>query len=365
MSISDMGSISCALMVVILVDCLADFVYAVVINSGGQRVYSVDFYSPAIKFISFCLVTTLMWFNKKRGQRSSGLIFLFWFIYSLCGVVQLRTMLRQTLQHNALPDPMFLSISYLVFYIATVLSLLLNCFAEPEPKFSEYPKVERLCPEKASSFPSKLTFNWFSALAWKGYKTPLEPNHLWHMNFEDTAQEVVPKFDKYWDALVLKKSNAGPKASYMKRSGSVDFVGNSTGLQRSRNRPASILMPLCKAFGGTFLFGSFLKLIQDLLTFVSPQILKLLIGFTSSQDSMWKGYFYAVLLAATATCQTLLLSQYFYRMSLVGLRIRTALISSIYRKVSLNNKMSKHSNIKQNETDVKCIFKTGVSNLLI
>lgn len=35
----------------------------------------------------------------------------------------------------------------------------------------------------------------------------------------------------------------------------------------------------------------------------------------------------------TATLQTLILSQYFHRMYLVGMRVRTALTSAIYRKV--------------------------------
>jgi len=36
----------------------------------------------------------------------------------------------------------------------------------------------------------------------------------------------------------------------------------------------SILSVLCKSFGNTFLFGSFLKLIVDCLIFVSPQVLR-------------------------------------------------------------------------------------------
>ena len=47
---------------------------------------------------------------------------------------------------------------------------------------------------------------------------------------------------------------------------------------------------------------------------------------------MWKGYFYAILLFITALLQTIVLSQYFNRMFLVGLRMRTALIAAIYRK---------------------------------
>jgi len=43
---------------------------------------------------------------------------------------------------------------------------------------------------------------------------------------------------------------------------------------KSDKNQASILPILCKVFGPTFLFGAFLKLINDLMTFVSPQILK-------------------------------------------------------------------------------------------
>lgn len=37
---------------------------------------------------------------------------------------------------------------------------------------------------------------------------------------------------------------------------------------------ASILPGLIKSFGSTFMFGAFLKLVNDALTFASPQILK-------------------------------------------------------------------------------------------
>lgn len=67
--------------------------------------------------------------------------------------------------------------------------------------------------------------------------------------------------------------------------------------------------------------------------FLSFTLFRVLIDFVKEKNEpMWKGYFYAVLLLLTATIQTLVLSQYFHRMFLVGLRIRTALIAAIYRK---------------------------------
>lgn len=58
------------------------------------------------------------------------------------------------------------------------------------------------------------------------------------------------------------------KASFRKASGQVDFNNGR------KKKVASILPPICKAFGATFLFGAFLKLFQDIMTFISPQLLK-------------------------------------------------------------------------------------------
>jgi len=59
-----------------------------------------------------------------------------------------------------------------------------------------------------------------------------------------------------------------------------------------------------------------------------------LISFVgNSTEPLWRGYFYIFLLMMTAMLQTIILSQYFHRMFLVGMRVRTALTSAIYRKV--------------------------------
>ena len=65
-------------------------------------------------------------------------------------------------------------------------------------------------------------------------------------------------------------SMPSPQATFRKTSGNVDFANG----KRSKKCQASILPAICKAFGPTFLFGSILKLVNDVLTFVSPQILR-------------------------------------------------------------------------------------------
>jgi len=58
--------------------------------------------------------------------------------------------------------------------------------------------LQKVCPESAASFLSRLFFFWFEGLAWKGYRKPLEHSDLWDLNNEDKSKALVPLFDKYW-----------------------------------------------------------------------------------------------------------------------------------------------------------------------
>ena len=48
---------------------------------------------------------------------------------------------------------------------------------------------------------------------------------------------------------------------------------------------------------------------------------------------VWRGYFYAVLLFVVAFVQSMMLHQYFHRCMVVGMRIRSALVAAVYKKV--------------------------------
>jgi ATP-binding cassette subfamily C (CFTR/MRP) protein 1 len=91
------------------------------------------------------------------------------------------------------------------------------------------------------------------------------------MTPENTSKEVTPLFMRYWNKALEKDvetTKPDTAASFKKSSSGVNFV------ESKPKKVASILPPLIKAFGPVFLFGSCLKLAQDLLTFVSPQVLK-------------------------------------------------------------------------------------------
>ena len=106
----------------------------------------------------------------------------------------------------------------------------------------------------------------------------------------------------------------------------------------------SVLRPLVVSFGLSFFMASCLKFIHDVTVFINPVLLKEIIHFSSSahaDDPVWPGVFYSVSLLLVAWSQTCLRATYFYRMELVGLWVKSALISAIYQKsltVSANAK---------------------------
>ncbi|KAL4706573.1 hypothetical protein ACJJTC_015771, partial [Scirpophaga incertulas] len=329
--------VNCVLIVLMFVDL------GVKVHNSSQKekfVSNADYYSPITIIFTFGLSATLLYCNRRFGMRASGVLFFFWLLLILAGLPQLRA---EIIAHNDRQEDenvQYNFISYMLYYTLIVLMFILNCFADLPPKDTPYKYEKNQCPESAS-VPSRLTFSWFDPLALTGFRRSLTESDLWALNPADSSSEVVPRFDKFWERSLKKRDNSsGPKATYSKTSASVNFK------PENEKKPASILPALCLAFGGQFLFGSILKLLNDTLMFVSPQLLKLLIGFVESKEPVWKGYLYAVGLLACATIQTMLLAHYFTRMYLVGMRIRTALTSAIYRKsLRMSNAARKESTV--------------------
>ncbi|CAH0750174.1 unnamed protein product [Diatraea saccharalis] len=330
--------VNCLLIVVKFVDL------GVTVHNSSQKdkvVSNADYYSPIIKILTFGLSATLLYYNRKYGMRASGVLFFFWLLLILAGLPQLRTEIVQHYEKADDENVQYNFVSYMVYYPLIALMFILNCFADLPPKDTPYKYEKNQCPENASGFPSRLTFSWFDPLALTGFRRDLTENDLWALNPQDSSKEVVPRFDKFWERSLKKRANSsGAKATYSKTSASVNFK------PENERKPASILPALCLAFGGQFLFGALLKLFNDTLMFLSPQLLKLLINFVQSKEPLWKGHLYAVALLACATVQTMLLAHYFTRMYLVGMRIRTALTSAIYRKsLRMSNAARKESTV--------------------
>nr|XP_029486454.1 canalicular multispecific organic anion transporter 2-like [Oncorhynchus nerka] len=238
------------------------------------------------------LATFLIQFERLRGVQSSGILFIFWFLSVLCAIVPFRSKILQA--KSEIPDKLRF-ITFYVYFSLVVSQLILCCFNEKPPLFSNVDTDPNPCPQSTAGFLSTMTFWWFTSMAIKGYKNPLEAKDLWSLNKRDSSEEVVPKLLREWDLEQIKAHSAedrSTQALYSKPppAGESNHVGGENSPEevevllskKKTPKKPSFLRSLIKAFGPYFLIGSAFKLLQDLITFVNPQLLSLLINLGPS-----------------------------------------------------------------------------------
>ncbi|XP_017108735.1 multidrug resistance-associated protein 1 isoform X10 [Drosophila bipectinata] len=344
----------------LLVLTALDLIMALIKKGGDDQppLYKLDVWGPIIKFATFLLIFLFIPLNRKYGVQTTGCQFLFWFLLTVLSIPRCRTEVRADNLRQQQSEDLDFSwdeyqyASFFVFFTFTCLMLILNCFADGLPRQTKYQRGENEIPELSASFLSRITYQWFDKMALKGYRNPLEEKDLWDLRPQDSCSEVMPVFAYHWNQNVRKnykgRARVEPKAQFS--NGNVTFE-NPHGEKNGRKKGvASIMPPIYKSFGGVFLFGALMKLFTDCLTFAQPQVLSLIISFVEDQEKdkqpEWKGIMYSVLLFVLAAAQTFILGQYFHRMFIVGLRIRTALINAIYRKaLRISNSTKKESTV--------------------
>ncbi|GAA5915191.1 hypothetical protein JCM6882_001133 [Rhodosporidiobolus microsporus] len=160
---------------------------------------------------------------------------------------------------------------------------------------------------KANIF-QRMSFEWLTPLMQAGSTKYLSEEDLWALPAEDTAHALSTRLEQAW----LKR------------------------YKESTDRP-SLLKALGTAYGGPFLTGLFLKLLDDTFAFAQPLLLKYLLQFVASYGTKHgepssHGYLVGVGMFLCSILQTVLLQAYFSRAFETGMRIRTGLVSLIYKK---------------------------------
>ncbi|XP_043571121.1 ATP-binding cassette sub-family C member 3 isoform X3 [Chiloscyllium plagiosum] len=306
------------------------------------------FISPLLLGVTMLLATFLIQYERLRGMQSSGVLFLFWLITLICAVIPFRSKILATFNEDKVID-VFRFTTFYIYFALVLIQFFLCCFSEPPPYFSAVSSNENRCPEEGAGFLSRLTFWWFTRMAIQGYKHPLEDKDLWSLNKEDRSDVVVPKLLNEWEKQKLKVKR-NQEAVYSKcpppynvtdqEPHEAEVLFPSKGDQKK----PSFLIALCRTFAPYFLLGSALKLCQDLLSFVNPQLLNMLISFIKSRESrIWWGYSISFLMFFSAALQTIILHQHFQYCFVTGMRLRTAIVGAIYRKSLVITNSAKRS----------------------
>uniref|UniRef100_A0A4W5LCQ0 ATP-binding cassette, sub-family C (CFTR/MRP), member 3 n=1 Tax=Hucho hucho TaxID=62062 RepID=A0A4W5LCQ0_9TELE len=290
----------------------------------GDTKPPIYFVTPLVVGMTMLLALFLIQFERLSGVQSSGILFIFWFLSVLCAIVPFRSKILQAKYQVRSGFPLTLIVA----------ELILSCFNEKPPLFSNIDTDPNPCPQSTAGFLSTMTFWWFTSMAIKGYKNPLEAKDLWSLNKRDSSEVVVPKLLREWELCSLSVTYTCPYHNPTATKG--HSVHNEVEVLLSKTKDPkkpSFLRSLIKAFGPYFLIGSAFKLLQDLITFVNPQLLKLLISFTKQKGApTWWGYTLAFLMFFAAFLQTLILHQHFQYCFVTGMRLRTSIIGAIYRK---------------------------------
>ncbi|XP_038013187.1 canalicular multispecific organic anion transporter 2 isoform X3 [Motacilla alba alba] len=309
----------------------------------------VYFVTPLVVGITVLLATLLIQYERLRGIQSSGVLIIFWFLCVLCAVGPFRSKIMTTTAQGHVNER-FRFTTFYIYFALIIIELILSCFKEKPPFFSPVNIDANPCPELNSGFLSRLTFWWFTSMAIHGYKRPLEEKDLWSLNEDDTSKTIVQQLIKEWDR---EKAECKQKedVSHMRK---LNHVQNHAGgspeeaevliRDKKHNRKPSFLKALLRTFGPYFLIGSFFKLIQDLLSFVNPQLLSVLISFIKNKDApAWWGFLIAALMFICAVLQTLILHQHFQYCFVTGMRLRTGITGVIYRKSLVITNSAKRS----------------------
>ncbi|EMP37352.1 Multidrug resistance-associated protein 1 [Chelonia mydas] len=311
--------------------------------SGNSSVAALqkNYLDESVLGITMLLATFLIQYERMKGVQSSGVMLIFWFTALLCATIIFRSKILHALNLGAEVD-VFRYVTFYSYFVLVLIQLILSCFPERPPLFSETVNDPNPCPESSASFLSKITFWWITGLMIQGYRQPLEAKDLWSLNKEDTSEEVVQGLARYWakECANTKKQPIKMVYSPKKQMKSSNSDGDVTEEVEAlivkpsqRNSAPSLLKVLYKTFGPYFLMSFLFKACHDLMMFSGPEILKLLINFVNNKDAPnWQGYLYTGLLFACACLQTLILHQYFHICFVTGMRLKTAVIGAVYRK---------------------------------
>jgi hypothetical protein len=259
-------------------------------------------------------VLTLSHFEHVKSAHSSTILLIYW----LLQITTLGIETRSLVLHDIPQTDSFL----FTFQIQYILVALMCFILELLQKDEEYSEIvdRNVSPEDSYNVFGKITFYWMDSLMKLGYKKVLTIQDLWELRSQDRTEENSEKFSDAWTLELLKKKPSLLKATF-------------------------------KAYGLMFLSAAFYKLVQDVLAFVQPQLLKKMMefakNFTDLGDSKLEtGVLIAFSMLLTAILQTVFLHQYFHVCMITGMRLKSAIIAVIYRKaLKLSNSSRQTSTV--------------------
>ncbi|KAG9465092.1 hypothetical protein GDO78_018923, partial [Eleutherodactylus coqui] len=268
--------------------------------------------SPLIVGATMLLVTCLIQYERIRGVRSSALLLLFWILTLICAAFQLRTKITIALSQASEINRLRYTLFALYFLLVLFQSIL--SFFNDQPPFFTSVKDDM----------------------------SLKADDIWSLRKSDTVEDILIKFSKEvqkeWRKTKPLKvctqfSNAqegNDVQIYQDNQAENEILLKNPSMQMNNQ---SLLKIIIRSFGYHYLFSALLMVLYTTLLFISPQLLRLLLNYLKDSSApTWQSFLIAVLLLICPCFQSLFLHQHDYLCYLIGMRIRSAIVGSVYTK---------------------------------
>ena len=304
---------------------LMDLIYWAI----DENLIGADILESSLRFLTFVSIAILVLFEFKRGARISSVQFLFFATLLPCHIVNVYCEIIDYLYYQY--QDLFAVVTSIVSFSLTLATFISHFFADKRPDYQKPSgeKAENENPILDASFPSLLTFSWFSNFAWLGFKRSLGFDDLYDLPPFVQSASVVPSFLDKWDSKPSPKKAKAVKADF--ENGAIPEV-KILDPNPDSSLKGDVVRTIVKTFGSSFLISSILKFLHDIFVFVSPLLLKRIIQYAASEEQVWKGILYALGLLLTTSLQSVMLAKYFYEMYLIGIWVRSSITASLYRK---------------------------------
>ncbi|CAH3177882.1 unnamed protein product [Porites lobata] len=198
--------------------------------------------------------------------------------------------------------------------------------------------TKKPCPEKGANFFSRLTFWWLNRLIITGYRRALQEDDLWLLDERSQSHHVVPRLHKEWDQELRKSCRKSILHGHMveqdtervclQGSSDVRFAGK-------QGYESSLVKAMIRVFAPYFVIGIFFVLLKDVLLFIQPYLLRLLIEYTEDKGNdavAWKGYVYVVCFLVVQAFQVSLTQHSLHISFTSAMRVHSSIIGAVYNK---------------------------------
>ncbi|KAG0701724.1 Multidrug resistance-associated protein 1 [Chionoecetes opilio] len=282
-------------------------------TGGYGSVTTADFLAPPILFVTYALYLSLLVGERRRGKRSSGLLWTYWLVAVTAGAPQLTTAVTTTSRQL----PPLLVATFVVQYLGYVVLFVASSVNDVPSYLQRHAKTKNPSPEVDASFLNRFIFFYNIPLIWRGWRRPLVDHDLHDVLPKNSAETVY----KAWRSSLDREEGRaweGPKAPPV----TVQTQAKVSVVRHILRQCYTIMLP-----------PFILCLLLEAVSFLSPVLVGWLIGFMEDgEEPAWHGYLYAVLLFVVCQVRSLLKNSYLYGVLVTSVNVRTALMAAVYNK---------------------------------